>query len=121
MSATIEQNLQIAELQRDVRELRRELAALRAEKERPENGNSEVLPHALKQFIDMTNKLVPGELSVENSVDPDYPDTIHVVFNVAAQNKPNDANAIIDTEIEWHRRARAIFPGATCHFRLAID
>jgi hypothetical protein len=121
MSTTIEQNKQLAELQREVHELRRELAILRPAKQGFNGDDADALPRGLKQLIEMTNELVPGELRIENSVDPDYPETVCVVFRVIANEKLNDVNAIIDTEIEWHRRARSIYPEATCYFRLAID
>lgn len=37
------------------------------------------------------------------------------------RTRPQDINAIIDKEIEWHRAARRVFPQATCHFSLVID
>jgi hypothetical protein len=120
MSTEILQYLQIEELQREVRELRREVAILRSSDRRC-HDNGDALPRALAQLIVMTNELIPGEIRVENSVDPDDPDTVCVVFHVAAHLQLGDANAVIDTEVEWHRRARAIYPDATCHFRLAID
>jgi hypothetical protein len=121
MSTDIYQNLQLVEIEREIREVRRELAALCSATQRVRSDDSEALPRVLKQLIDMTNELVPGELHVENSVDPDHPETNCVVFRVNAQNKLDDTNAMIDKEIEWHRRARAIFPTATCHFRVAIE
>ncbi|HQU43934.1 MAG TPA: hypothetical protein PK867_14040 [Pirellulales bacterium] len=118
----VEQDPRISELERSIRELRHELTTLRQQEEQcREQASAEDLPRGLKQLIEMTNEVVPGPLRVENSVDPEYPDTTHVVFHVVPQNRLDDVHAVIDAEIEWHRRARAIFAEATCHFRLAIE
>lgn len=79
------------------------------------------LSRCLRRLFEMTNDLVPGDVRVENHPDPDHPETVHLVFRVAALAGPNDAQATIDMELEWHRRARAILPDATCYFRLAIE
>lgn len=121
MATATDPTSQIAELQREVGELRGELASLRSEQQRPRHEDPEVFARGLRQFIEMTNELIPGDVRVENSIDPEYPETVCVVFHVTAENKPNDVNALIAMEVEWHRRARAILPGATCHFCISID
>lgn len=121
MSTTVDQTVQIAELQSEVRNLRRELATIRSATQDSARDGSEELPDCLKRIIEMTHDLIPGEVRVDSSADPEHPDVACVVFRVAALNRFEDVSAVIDTEIEWHRRARAIFPEATCHFRLAIE
>lgn len=121
MSTTVDQSVQIAELQKEVRELRRELAALRARANDTGNGETNAVSRCLKQLVEMTNELIPGNLRVENSEDPEHPQTVCLVFHVSARDKFRDTDAVIDAEIEWHRRAHAIVPEATCYFRLAIE
>jgi hypothetical protein len=117
----IEQNVRIAELERDVRELRSALTSHHLRSELRPNNGVDLLLNVIRQLIEITNDLVPGKVSIENSVDPEYPETTHIIFRVDPEKKLDDVNAIIDKEIEWHRRARAIFPEATCYFRLLID
>ena len=119
-AARLEYNHRIEDLERSVLQLRSELAAQRVE-EQPHRQTTTAVPIVVRQLIEITNDLVPGEIRIENSIDPDYPETTHIVFHVTPAKKFDDVDAIIDREIQWHRRAREVFPEATCYFRLAID
>lgn len=121
MSTDVEQSLRIAELEREVRGLRSQVAELHSELVRQERHQSEAVPRVLQQLMNMTHEILPGEVRIEDSTDPEYPDTPSIVFRVSPNAKPGNIDAVIDKEIEWHRAARKILPSATCHFSLAID
>jgi hypothetical protein len=120
-AARLEYNHRIEDLERSVLQIRSELAAQRVAKEQPHRQTATALPIVVRQLIEITNDLVPGEIRIENSIDPDYPETTHIVFHVTPVKKFDDVDSIIDSEIQWHRRAREVFPEATCYFRLALD
>lgn len=116
-----EQDSRVAELEHRLQELRGELAAQHRTNGSPCHNAPQFFPRLLQNFIEMTNEVIPGDVSIESRTDPDDPDTPHIVFRVSAETKPENVNVVIGKEIEWHRRARAIFPAATCYFTLAID
>ena len=113
-------DLRIAELEQGVRELRAKLAAQRADLERADFDRRD-FPRTLREIVDMTNSILPGDVRIESKPDPEYPATNHIVFRVTPTVKLEDVNAVIDKEIEWHRNARRILPEATCHLSLAIE
>lgn len=114
-------DLRIAELEHSVRELRAELAAQRSALEQQRERSPLAFPHLLRELLDMTNSILPGQVRIESNPDPEHPGAVHIVFRVAPADKLPDANSVIDKEIEWHRNARRILPDATCHFSVAID
>lgn len=115
---SIEENARLAELERHVSELRARLDDQVADRER---YLSEAFPRVLRQLLQVTNEILPGDVRIEDGTDPEYPKSPSIVFRVAPTTKPNDVNAVIDKEIEWHRAARKVYPQATCHFTLVID
>ncbi|MGH7134792.1 MAG: hypothetical protein ACREHD_03580 [Pirellulales bacterium] len=120
-TAEVDHNLRIAELEREVRELHSQIAELRSELHCQANQRMDEFARVLQQLVDMTNELLPGDVRVENGIDPEYPNTPSIVFRVTPHTRPHDTDATIDKEIEWHRAARKILPDATCYFGLAID
>ena len=117
-TTNVEENPRLAELERDVSDLRARLADQIADREQ---YLAEVLPGVLRQLVQVTNEILPGDIRVEDGTDPEYPNTPSIVFRVAPTMRPSDVNAVIDKEIEWHRAVRKVFPQATCHFSLVID
>lgn len=119
--ASLELTPRVSGLERDLREMQKELSALRAAKAKSARPDDDSFPLLLRQLVEMTNQILPGEVRIESSVDEDYPQTVRLVFHVVPETKLADENAVIDKELEWHRYARKIFSEATCHFALAID
>lgn len=119
--ASLELTPRVSVLERDLRQMQQELAALRAARASSARPDDDSFPRLLRQLVEMTNQILPGDIRIESSVDEDYPETVRLVFHVVPQTKLADANAVIDKELEWHRNARKIFPEATCYFALAID
>lgn len=119
--ASLELTPRVSVLERDLREMQKELSALHAAKAKSARPVDDSFPRLLRQLVEMTNQILPGDVRIESSVDEDYPETVRLVFHVIPKTKLVDANAVIDKELEWHRNARKIFPEATCYFALAID
>jgi hypothetical protein len=85
-------------------------------------SNERVLGADLQQeIIKLTNLMFNGEVHVETSVDPEYPDTIYHVFRVIPTAKGEDIEAIIDRELAWHRQVARIAPSFMCRVRLLIE
>ena len=75
----------------------------------------------LAEILEITKDVFPGQVFVEDIQDPEYPETMYLVFHIVRDCPEDDVNKTIDREIEWHRRVREVYPDATCRFRLAVE
>ncbi len=82
-------------------------------------ARSPTLADRLEELIDLTNEVFPGRVCLEKSIDPDYPGTVHVLFRVACERRP-EIDDLIDKEVLWHGRVREIAPDSIGRFRLLV-
>lgn len=76
------------------------------------------LDRLCREIATFTRELFPGAIGVDVRVDPEIPDDLYFVFEVAAVGNFED---IVQRDEEWHRRSVAVarhWPGL---FRLSID
>ena len=101
---------------RVVNKLKRRVDCLEDQLENSSSGKRIV--NQLEELIDMTVAIFAGQVSVENSADPEYPETVNVVFRVCLDNKDMDIEDIIDRELVWYRQVAKIAPGAESRLRI---
>jgi hypothetical protein len=82
-------------------------------------GNGEL--DTVDRILAMTRDLIPGQITIEESADPEYPEATYIVFLVQAERKPKDFNALIDLELQWHRKVAEIAPADRARVRLLIE
>ena len=67
--------------------------------------------------IAIARDLFPGEVEIEDRVDPEVPDLRYVVVSVHAKG---DLEEIVDRQCEWHRRLDEVSDPAMRAVRLSV-
>lgn len=115
----VRQNLRIAELERQVYELRaRARDALPQDQRAVTSVRAKEYDPRLADVLRMTQELFPGAVTTEVVDDPENPDNSFVVFRVSS---PDAIQDIAERRIEWHTRLRRLPPGSSGSFRLSIN
>lgn len=73
------------------------------------------------ELIERASHLFAGDVSVEQSVDPECPTATYVVFRVLLDEPRPTTDEIIDRELCWHREAARIAPDAKGIVRLLVE
>lgn len=110
------QNLRIAELERQLREIR---IALGQQQNRYERAAAHIQEHdpCMADVVRVTNELFPGKTHIEIISDPEEPESSSVVFTVSATG---DSQDIVTRRLEWHRRIANIPAGNSGTFALSV-
>lgn len=82
--------------------------------------DGDIPPSTIDAIVRMTNELVPGELRIEVSVDPEFPERPSLVFHVRQQSRSLSVEEEIDRELEWHARAGIVAPQSQDRLRLLL-
>ncbi len=113
-AARIQNNLRIAELERDVYQLKSQLRMLISE--RPALKNTRESDPCLADVIELTERMF-GAPEVTVSHDPEFPENAFVVFNVIASGSPKE---IVDKRMAWHEKVGDVQPRYSGRIRLSI-
>jgi len=73
------------------------------------------------ELVERASQLFAGEITVEESVDPECPTAIYVVVRVLLEEPRPSTDDIIDRELRWHREAAQIAPAAKGLVRLFVE
>jgi hypothetical protein len=65
------------------------------------------------EVLKLTQEMFGGRAMVEHQHDPDFPESVFIVFNIAYAAEPPE---IVARHIEWHERVDKLVPGNS--FRL---
>lgn len=76
---------------------------------------------ALDEIIQLTSNSFPGNVCVEISADPEFPDWPSIVFHVHQEHKNLDIDDVIDRELQWHAQIAKVAPDSLDRLRLLID
>ena len=113
----VRQNLRIAEVERQLREVRAEIGRL-AKKQGARAVHAREPDPCLADVVGITQEMFSGKVHVELVNDPEEPEHSYVVFRTSATGEISD---IVEKRIEWHRRIMQLSPGSSGSFRLSID
>ena len=108
----------LADLERKVTELIATVAELKASRTQPQCTTTTNSDPAIADVLAITSEMFPGKVEIELERDPSDPDDIMVVLNVASAG---DVEAVIDREIEWHRRVDALEPRCSGQLRINVS
>lgn len=75
----------------------------------------------LAELLRGAARLFAGDITVEQSVDPEYPAAVYVVIRVALAEPRPGIEEIINCELAWHREAAQIAPLARGLVRLLVE
>jgi hypothetical protein len=72
-------------------------------------------------IVDRALRLFGGEISIENSADPEDPATVYLVVRVSLRGSRPSIDEIIDWELQWHREVAQIAPETRGLIRLLVE
>lgn len=75
----------------------------------------------LGELAERASQLFAGSVTLEETVDPEYPTTAYVVVRVVLDAPRPSTDEIIERELRWHREAARIAPNAKGMVRLFVE
>lgn len=78
-------------------------------------------PEQIATLIDRASQLFTGDITIEDSVDPECPSAVYLVVRVLLNGPRPSTDEIIDRELQWHREAAQIAPEAKGMVRLLVE
>lgn len=75
----------------------------------------------LDEIARMTSELFAGDVRIETSVDPEYPQRPNFVFHVSQKSRSPDVEEEIDRELDWHARISGLALGFRDRLRLFLS
>lgn len=119
--AQLRDRFRLSELEHKYSDLALELSVVKAslselKTSRPQP--TKLADPAIADVLAITSEMFPGKVDIELEHDPSDPDDIMVVLNVASAG---DVEAVIDREIEWHRRVDALEPRCSGQLRIIVS
>jgi len=75
----------------------------------------------MEEVIQFTKEFFAGNVSIEVSVDPEFPERPNVVFHVSEQPKSANIDDVIDRELQWHAEVAKISPDSVDRLRVFIE
>lgn len=78
-------------------------------------------PEQMAKLVDHASQLFKGDVTVEDSVDPECASAVYLVVRVVLNEPRPSTDEIIDRELCWHREAAQIAPEAKGIVRLLVE
>ncbi|HVX09698.1 MAG TPA: hypothetical protein VHC22_00715 [Pirellulales bacterium] len=103
---------------RMVNHLKRQVDSLESRLAKSESSESTL--DDIEAILRLTQSLFPGEVKIETSVDPEYPDSPSIVFHVV-NTADLSIQAVLDRELQWQREIGRIAPESRDRLRLFVD
>lgn len=78
-------------------------------------------PAQIAKLVERASQLFTGDVTVEESVDPECPATVYLVVRVLFNGPRPSTEELIDQELRWHREAAQIAPEVKGTVRLLVE
>lgn len=75
----------------------------------------------LTELLWSARRLFEGTISIEQSVEPEFPAAVYVVVRVVLEEPKPPIEEVINRELAWHREAARIAPQSRGLIRLLVE
>jgi hypothetical protein len=114
----LEARSELGRMNRILKRLQRRVALLAERLEKSESSDNTV--DHIEAILRVTESLVPGEVRVEISIDPECPERASIVFHVVSSCKLS-INEALERELLWQREIGRIAPDSRDRLRLFVE